>query len=355
MALDDVAREHYAAQQTLARRASAAAVALWALLDPAGLAASWAAQRLGERLFVLLSSGQAAAAGQAPRYVARALGAQGASSDPTGELVPNAYAGVASDGRDLETLVEQPLIRVLTALKQGVPLDRALGMGRSSLETIAETQIADAGRAAEQVAMVVEPRVSGWVRMLVPPSCGRCAVLAGKRFKWNEGFERHPLCDCRHVPAVEDIADDLRTDPAAYFRSLSREDQNKYFTVAGAEAIRLGADIAQVVNARRGASGLSQPGRLTEAEQRALRGGRGVGRLQRVDVYGRQLATTTEGTTVRGVAGKRLAAAGGTTRTAGARLRSAKTPRLMPDAILELAAGDREEAQRLLRRFGYIR
>jgi len=157
-----------------------------------------------------------------------------------------------------------------------------------------------------------------------------------------------------HVPAVEDTADDLRTDPDAYFRSLTREDQDKYFTTAGAQAIRDGADIGQVVNARRGARGLSQPGRLTDAEQRTLRGGRDRGRLERVDVFGRQVLTTTEGTTVRAVAGKRLAESGGTAKAKGQRYRRAKTPRLMPDAILEIAGDDREERVRLLKRFGYI-
>ena len=152
---------------------------------------------------------------------------------------------------------------------------------------------------------------------------------------------------------MEDVADDLRTDPQEYFDSLSPDDQDKYFTKAGAEWIRLGADIGQVVNARRGARGLSQPGRLTAAEQRALRGGK-RGRLERVDVYGRQVAVTTEGTTVRGVAGKLLVETGGTTRDPGARHRRARTPRLMPEALIELADGDRDEAVRLLRRFGYL-
>jgi hypothetical protein len=161
--------------------------------------------------------------------------------------------------------------------------------------------------------------------------------------------------DCVHIPAVENSADDLRTNPKAYFDSLSVEDQGRYFTVSGARAIRDGADIGQVVNARRGASGLSQPGRLTLAEQRMLRGGRERGRLQRVDVYGRQVYVTTEGTTRRGVAGQRLGAwSEDAVKREGQRYRSARTPRLMPDAVYDLAGDDRAEAARLLRRFGYI-
>lgn len=354
MALEDVARSHYAVQQSLAERAAAALLELWALLDPTGLGASWQALRLAERMFTTLATFQLAAATPAPRYVSAALLEQSASSAPLAALTPASLAGIASDGRPLESLLAQPLIGTLVAIRDGADVEDALRIGGSSVATIAETQVADAGRAAVEVAMATEPSVTGWVRMLVPPSCDRCAILAGRFYSRSAGFERHPRCDCVHIPAVDDYPDDLRTDPEAYFNSLSREDQNRYFTVAGAEAIRLGADMGQVVNARRGARGLSQPGRLTADEQKVLRGGRDVGRLQRVDVYGRQLETTTEGTTVRGLAGKRLAAAGGTTRDAGARTRRAKTPRLMPSAIMEIAGDDRDEQIRLLQRFGYI-
>lgn len=126
------------------------------------------------------------------------------------------------------------------------------------------------------------------------------------------------------------------------------------FTKAGAEAIRLGADIGQVVNARRGAAGLAPAGaRLTADEGRALRGGREAGRLETRDVFGRDLFITTEGTTTRGVAGVRLGAKVDGVK-AGGRYRSARAPRLMPESILQIAGRDRDEAVRLLKRFGFI-
>lgn len=162
-------------------------------------------------------------------------------------------------------------------------------------------------------------------------------------------------CDCVHVPAREDTADDVRTDPKAYFRSLSVDEQDRVFTKAGAEAIRLGADIGQVVNARRGARGLLTAGaRVTGDEARMLRGGRDRGRLEAVDVYGHLLFITSEGVTTRGVAGVRLGAKQTGEKQAGGRYRSAKTPRLMPESILAIAGQDRAEAVRLLRRFGYL-
>lgn len=354
--VEQVAKTNYFTQAELAAGAAAALQTMWGLLDPADIAGSWGTLRMAERLYVAVSAYQVAAVQVAPRYSAAALLAQGAQSSPHGTLVPKAFAGIASDGRALDRLVLQPLVSTLGQLRQGVSPQLALGIGAAALATIAITQIADAGRAAEAVSMAVEPDVKGYVRMLVPPSCGRCAVLAGRFYRYSTGFQRHPRCDCRMVPVAEDAAKDLRTDPELYFRSLSKQDQDRYFTAAGAESIRSGADIGQVVNARRGAYGLSQPGRLTEDEQRMLRGGRDRGRLDRVDVYGRQVYITTEGTTRRGIAGKKLGAwsADAIKDRPGRSPRRARTPRLMPESVLELAAGDRSEAVRLLERFGYI-
>lgn len=254
MALVDVARPYYATQAALSDRAVRDARALWAELDPAAPFASWTASRLALRLFVMLATAQLAAASMAVAYLVAALTAQGARSAPRGVLVPRSLAGVASDGRDLESLLYGPLIRTTTALRDGLAPDRAMRLGESSLATIVATQTADAGRDAVSVAMAVEPAVTGWVRMLVPPSCGRCAILAGRRYRFSDGFRRHERCDCTMIPAVEDAADDLRTDPAAYFASLSREDQDIYFGKANTEAILDGADMNRVVNAGRSTS-----------------------------------------------------------------------------------------------------
>lgn len=348
MALRDIARAHYAAQAALADRTSDQLLLLWALLDPAGLAASWAALRLVERMLVVLASAQWAAAARAARYVPAALIGQGSRSAPQGRVAVRALVGVASDGRDLQSLLTQPLIRTLFAIREGASPATALRMGGSALRMIATTQVGDAGRVAERVAMAAEPQATGWVRMLVPPACGRCAVLAGKTFRWNEGFERHPNCDCIHIPAAEQVAGDLRTDPRLYFESLSAADQDRHFTVAGAEAIRAGADIGRVVNARRGAAGLSRPGRLTRDERRLLAGPEGARRLRRVDALGRQVLITVEGTARPGVAGRSSARAGGDPGRRG------RMPRLMPEAIAELAGDNREQYVRLLRLYGYL-
>lgn len=299
MTPEEVAAAHYQRQAALARRTSAEAQRLWSEIDPSAIAASWL--DLVVPLMTVLSSAQMIAAAAAGPYVDAIAAAFGIRRSSRGAINVTAFTG-ASDGRELERLVYQPAISTLEAIQSGARPKDALTAGRVSLDMIVRTQVADAGRTADGVALTARPQFIGYTRMLVPPSCSRCVVLAGRRYKWNQGFLRHPRCDCRHVPVAED-ADDVRTDPKAYFNSLSQAEQDKTFTKAGAEAIRDGADISRVVNARRGM----------------------------YTAGGKKL--TTEATTRRGT-GRRV--------------------RLMPEQIYAEANGNRAEAIRLLKLHGYL-
>lgn len=350
---EKVAAAHYRRQVALGRRASERIGELWRRVDPGAVRESWRSL-LGEALTVLTSA-QGFAAAAADEYADDVLQAQGITPAPTGRVAAAALAGVASDGRDLAGLLVQPAGTAVDALAAGVAPPRSLTAGAVHLDMIVRTQVADAGRAAEAVAITARPAATGYVRMLNLPSCSRCIVLAGRRYPWNAGFPRHPRCDCRHIPAAEDTADALITNPRAVFDAMDPAEQDKVFTKAGAKALRLGADVGQVVNARRGARGLTPAGaRITAAEARMLRGGRDRGHLDTISVFGQDVFVTTEGTTTRGLAGRRLGARDTGVKRQGARYRFARPPRLMPESILQAAAGDRTEAIRLLRRFGYI-
>lgn len=347
-----IALAHHRERAGLVRELAREARRLWRRVDFADIRGSW--RPLAARLLVGLTGAQLATAQEAERYVGEVLDAQGVDAEPDGLLIPRSLAGIASDGRDLATLLEQPAIGTLMALATGETQARAMAAGYTTLDMIVRTQVADAGRVADGVALASRPLATGYVRMVVGVTCSRCIVLAGRWYRWNTGFERHPRCDCIHIPAAESTHE-LRTDPKKIFESLDTVEQDRVFTKAGAQAIRDGADISQVVNARRGAAGLTPAGaRITDEEARQLRGGK-RGHLERVDVFGRQLFVTTDGTTVRGLAGVRLGAKETGQKKAGARLRSARAPRLMPESIYEIAGGDRDEAIRLLKRFGYIR
>lgn len=298
--VEAAARDRYAEQVAIALAASRVALAAWDDADDAdddNIEASWLRTLLGRVLAPVRAAQLLAARGARP-YVDRVLAG---ARRPVARVVPERLAETAADGRSLETLLFQPAVTAARARRAGRSRRESHILGYAQLDMIVRTEVADAGRVATGVQVVATPTV-GYVRMLNPPSCSRCAVLAGRFYRWNAGFARHPRCDCIHIPVTEDTADDLRTDPVRYFASLSEPEQNRLFTRDGAQAIRDGADIGRVVNARRG-------------------------------MYT--------------AAGRRL------TRE-GARSRGARRVRLMPEQIYREAAGNRDEALRLLNLHGYI-
>lgn len=281
-----------------------------------------AVQSIGERLLLL----QVAMASLADPYLNDVLDAQGVDPEAETQLVPQNFADLADGGGSwLQLLVYAPN----SVRDQGVQSwDRFQFVANS----IVKTGITDVARSSVQAAVQARPSVKWYVRMLRGKSCARCAVLAGRRYRSIVAFDRHRNCDCVHIPAAENSRD-WSTDPKTFFKSLSSTEQEAVFTKAGAEAIRLGADISQVVNAHKG--------------------------VWTPTAYGQQVQATLEGTTKRGIAGKRLAAEG-FAKTPGlknSRYAYSRTPRLMPEEIFlqaDKAGWDRAETLRQLQRFGYL-
>lgn len=117
--------------------------------------------------------------------------------------------------------------------------------------------IQDAGRTAQSVAVAARPKI-GFVRVLNPPSCGRCAVLAGRVYRYSQGFDRHPGDDCVMLPTT--VANDQYVqDPeellkAGLITGLSKADQRA--------VLEGGADFNKVVNVRLRKAGLTDSGRV---------------------------------------------------------------------------------------------
>lgn len=127
-------------------------------------------------------------------------------------------------------------------------------------ERLVASLIQDAGRAAQQVGITSRPRVQH-VRHLSPPSCGRCAVLAGRVYPYSEAFKRHPGCDCVMIP-VTVASPNLTYDP----NTLARSGQIAGLSKADQKALADGADFNQIVNVRRSSAGLRSSGEaLTRA------------------------------------------------------------------------------------------
>lgn len=330
MALQRLPRsaELYGAEQrTEIRAAVAASLRLWrrmgtefdqsyALIEPSLLRVADAAQErvaAGAQEYipaVLAETGQARAV--APRF----------------DVNATSLVGTAGDGLPTDGLLYGAVTHTKSQVAAGRTPNQALASGSQWLSTAMGTLLSDTGRASELLAMQARP-VSGYVRMLEPPSCGRCVVLAGKWSRLSVAFPRHPKCDCRNIPSSESDGMDLTVNPREYFDQLDEAAQNKMMgSKANADAVREhGADQAQIINAYR----------------KALTADGYVGGIQSAQVFGRNVRYTTEGTTRRGFAYSRMR-----------RARSQSTPRLMPESIAQIATSKADQ-ERLLRLYGWVR
>ena len=262
MSTPETAVKHYRAMLRLQRSARAAAAVAWSSLSAAYLSESW--DSVSPALERAVSRLQLDAATRGAGYGGNTLADQGLYEAPEAWVDPSSLAGVSSRGASLGAALYSAIPHTKDLIAGGMPERVALARGREVLQMSAAAQVADAGRTAAGLDTFARPKV-GYVRMLNPPSCSRCSVLAGRFYRNNEGFQRHPRCDCVHVPTTRTEAaesEGLVHDPYAYFESLSESAQDKTFGKAQAQAIRDGADLFQVVNARRGMSyaGVSSDG-----------------------------------------------------------------------------------------------
>lgn len=323
------AAEHYRAQQRLSAASVRATRVVWDRMGD-DLDASWA--RVGPQLTRVVQAAQLGSARSASGYLDAVLAETGQQASPApspafdlqaaldaivatppsgpvdldalsdlgidappATLQPDAFAdGGTSGGGDLQALLDQAVTRAKVGLAQppgalpryDVPtpdqadeaqrLQAALDAGQRFLDTVVRSEVADAGRDAVAVGMAIRPKVFGYIRLVNPPCCGRCAILAGQWYGWNEGFLRHPGCDCTHVPAPEQRSEDVAAVPekllaAGQIKGLSKADQ---------DALSLGSDLGQVVNARRKGA-VSADGLWTR--EGSTRRGFASGRLRELD------------------------------------------------------------------------
>jgi hypothetical protein len=323
----EIATAHYLQQQRTVRRTADRVQAIWRRLHARRLDHEWLTA--GPALVQAVTEGQQAAASPADAYLAAVIAADGAQSDPAGAIRVGAFAGQAADGRSLLGLLYEPVIDAKWRLEAGQAEADAMTGSLATLLRSATTEVADAGRTAAGAGIASNRAVTGYVRVLSPPSCARCVVLAGTFYRYNTGFQRHPHCDCVHQPVTRYQAGRAMTDPRAYFNSLSEAEQARVFTAAGAQAIRDGADIGQVVNARRG--------------------------MYTADSYGQRLRSTYDSTTKRGRffrLERQRAIERGLVPPSGKGFKL-RAHRLLPEEIYA-RAGDRDELIAMLRRYGYL-
>lgn len=238
-----------------------------------------------------------------------AMAAQ-AGTNPT--VAAAAFAGASSAGFPLAEPIIATIDRFVPALAEPLPAvwwDNAAPFARS-VDQLIESEVRDAGRAAFQAELVQATTHQYYVRLLTPPSCKRCVVLAGRVYKDLDGFERHPGDDCVHWPVKDwQTAHDagLVSSPAeAFDKGMIRD-----LTQAERKAIEDGADITTVINSGSG--------------------------MYTASLYGHRVKATRYGTTKR---------------AEWRRKNPSRLVRLRPDAIYQFAQ-DRADARRLLKLYGY--
>lgn len=325
--------ERYGASQ---RREIAAALASvkrsWKSMSP-DFDTSW--PRVEPLIVQALVTAQTRLVADVPGYITTALRDTGQRVPPE-VFTPNltGFVGLTGAGVDLQDGLRGTVPRTKKLVADGMPAQSAMLATGNWLMRLSGTILSDTARGAEQLSMKSRS-VGYYVRMLEPPSCGRCLVLAGKRFSSSEAFDRHPGCDCRHVPVSDrDAADGLVASMSEY---LDGADDAKLARVLGSkanvQAYKDGADANQLINAYR------------------------KGSLYKAQVGGRSLLATTEGVTRRGLANWSMRQADyikaqGESK-GGGRYRSLHAPRIMPATIYRISA-NRDESLRLLRLYGWI-
>lgn len=300
---------------------------LWSRTDPQNIARSWNSRVHDAAGFV--SEMQLASAVDAEQYMTANLLARerlpdGPRLNPSGFAGYSYPAGRQSTAIPLEYALMGPAFTALQSIGKGASTERGMAMGLNSLVTHGATAVEDAGRAADSVVVNTEKQITGYVRQVEAGACSDCAILAGRRYARNEGFDRHPNCLCTHVPLIEGESAPELQDPYDVFNSMSQDEQDARWGPESAQAIRDGGDIFQVTNAKRGRS----VDKMTTAEGTALRRGR-----------------------PRGFAGQQMQREGLLTRDGG-NVRW-KTGRMTPEAIYK-HADNQDQVQQLLRKNGYI-
>lgn len=191
-------------------------------------------RRRSAALALVIAQHQASLAQQSEKAMGAMLAEQDTPVEPEARIHPVAFtsSAVAVGG-------------MMEAVGTGWQFDR-----------LVVSLVQDAGRAAESVSITTRERV-GYVRNVSPPCCSLCAILAGRFYRFSSGFQRHPGCDCTHLPTT-DPRSEYRQNPhdlvaQGLVTGLSKADQR---------ALADGADLNQVVNVRKKSAGLTAGGEV---------------------------------------------------------------------------------------------
>lgn len=322
--LPPLARSYHAEQRAAMDVALADIAAQWRRIGPR-FDTGWLL--VGPYIAATVTEAQRDIVKRANEYVPAILEDVGDTAyvEPEVAPAPSGLIGLTGAGYPMADSLSTATIQAKTAIANGSTTPQALELAGSWLAQSSLTVMADTMRGAEGLGRY--SRNVGYIRMVHGGACGRCVVQAGKWFRTNAGFLRHPRCRCTHIPVSEDTGADWSTNPDSYFHSLGPEQQIKLMgSKANAQAVLDGADIGQVVNAYGRSSGMQYAQ---------------VSPIKR-DARGNKF--TTAGTTRR---------AGAAQQQVALRRNGPSQMRVMPETIYRRAP-NREEALRQLKLYGWV-
>nr|DAM68100.1 MAG TPA: minor capsid protein [Caudoviricetes sp.] len=243
----DTFHRRVAAREAVAVRAARHA---WSRVNKNDIRGSWA--RIKQPLVDVLSNVQEQAVDAGLDANVDVMAETGQYVEPEALINSHAFSKYSASGVALDEWVDRPAIRTLELIKEGVNAEEALERVGGLFSSSVATNLADVIRQAQQ-ADITTRRHMGYIRCCNADACKWCIILSGKIYRYNTGFERHMNCHCYHLPVnLDDVGSvmDIAPTPIEMFNRLNEAEQNKRFGILGAESIRAGADIGQIVNSK---------------------------------------------------------------------------------------------------------
>lgn len=253
-------RNQYLTQQRIQKAALADLRRIWR-----GMGGDWNTSwaRISPDVVGAVSSAQLKMAEASTTYMTDFLAEVDVLDQPVAQVSTASLVGYSSDGYPLQNLLYGSVVAAReAATEQGLNAPQSLREGLAWLGPVVSSQIADVGRTATMLGTATRSNLNGYTRFLNPPSCQRCAVLAGRVYRYSTGFQRHKRCDCGMQPAISAgwaKSEGFIFDPTANLSVI------KDLTKAQRTAIDAGADLNRVVNASRGMSTVGRSVKSTTA------------------------------------------------------------------------------------------
>lgn len=174
-------------------------------------------------------------------YLAAYIGSEIGQTARVAPLDSKRYVGLARNGRPITDLLGGALIAVKVGLKDGRPMEEALGLGLERAKRNSDFSVWTAGRDSLRDAMVADERVIGW-RRAVKGTCDACLGAAESAYSpAGTSLECHPNCQCVSEGVVYGATHrNLRPTGTEIFAAMTAPEQDAQFGPEKATALRDG-------------------------------------------------------------------------------------------------------------------